>query len=424
MTLLDLLACVRGAFTHRVRAALTLLGVVIGTSSIVLLASLLHGGESFLVHANQEASDEDIVEAHKEETPPAQHDKTTRPLSRADADALALGGEPRGSAPRPLVAAESSTDTYARFAGRKKRVAVVSTGPSTLALYRLRVEHGRALDGDDRQSGRRVCVIGHEIHEELLKSAGLVDAAGQGLRVEIDGRLFSVVGVLAKKPMLGATDSTYLWDRKVMVPETTYDALYAPSHEVQKIYVRRGEAEGKTAEARSASRARTRSGVRSVLLERHLGVLNFALAKDESGGTEKLILTVIQVLLLGTGVLALLASGINIMNVMLVTVSERTREIGLRRAIGASRRSILAQFLLEATALSFAGALLGVAFGIVLAGLTAMAARAAIGHWDFAIRPWSLALGVGMAVVTGLAFGILPAWRAARVSPIDALRSE
>lgn len=354
---------------------------------------------------------------HGEAPPPAKRFKTTRPLSRADAEALGRDDSLRGA----KVEAESSFDAWARYGGNRKRVAVVSSGTATMALYRLKMAQGRALDDDDRQAGRRVCVVGHEVHDELLARAlqrpGAGAAATRGLRLEIDGELFAVVGVLAEKPMLGSTTSTYRWDRKVMIPETTYDALYAPAHDVQRIYVR-------PAGLHAATRAPARAAVLRVLHARHLGVANFALEKDESGGKERLILMVIQVLLLGTGVLAVLASGINIMNVMLVTVSERTREIGLRRALGASQRSILVQFLLEAAALSVVGALVGIVAGIAMSWATALLARAAIGGWDFAIPAWSVLLGLGLALVTGLGFGLLPAWRAARVMPIDALRSE
>ena len=391
-------------FVHRVRAALTMLGVVIGTSSIVLLASLLHGGERFLVAASQEASDDDVVQVHGDEPPAADRDRTTRALSRADASELAHAASLEGA----MVAPESSFDAWALHEGRRKRVAMVSAGPASLGLYRLSVARGRALDGDDRASGRRVCVIGHEVYEELVQRAPLGN-----LRLAVDGVLFSVVGVLARKPMLGATDSTYLWDRKVMVPETTYDALYAPSHAVTRIYVRR-----------PGPRAPMRAAVQRVVMQRHLGIANFALAKDESGGTEQLVLTIIRVLLLGTGVLALLASGINIMNVMLVTVTERTREIGLRRAVGATQGSILLQFVLEAGALALLGACGGVVVGIGVSWATALLARSTIGAWELAIPLWSVALGVGLALVTGLGFGLLPAWRASRILPIVALRSE
>ena len=409
MRLGDRLRSATGAFAHRVRAALTVLGVVIGTSSIVLLASLLHGGEHTLLETNQETSNEDVIEVHSEDPPPRQRFRTTRALTRADAEALARDATLDGA----RVEAESSFDAWARFEGRRKRVALVSSGATTMDLYRLRIAQGRALDDDDRVAGRRVCVVGDEVYQTLLAKAPLARA----LRLEIEGELFAVVGVLAEKPMLGQTTSTYVWDRKVMIPSTTYDALYAPSHQVERIYVRpRG--------LHAALRGPVRTSVVRVLLSRHLGVTNFELQKDESGGKEKLILAVIQVLLLGTGVLAVLASGINIMNVMLVTVSERRREIGLRRALGATRQSILLQFLLEATVLSLVGALVGIGVGVALSWSTALLARSAIGAWDFAIPSWSLALGLALALVTGLGFGLLPAWRAANVAPIDALRSE
>ena len=403
MRLADRLRSLDAAFAHRARAALTLLGLVVGSASIVLLASLLHGGEEYLVHANQEASGEDVAEAYREEPPPSQRERTTRGLSRADAAAVAA------ARPADLVAAESSFDAFARFAGRKKRVAVVSSGAATMELYRLKLDRGRALDDEDRRRGSRACVIGAEVYEDLVRAGSL-----DGLRLEIDGHLFSVVGVLAKKPMLGHTDSTYIWDRKVLIPETTYDALYAEGHDVDRIYAR----------SDAASRDASRGALRGVVLRRHFGVANFTLAKDESGGMEALVLNVIRVLLLGTGGLSLLASGINIMNVLLVTVAERTREIGLRRAIGASGRSILVQFLLESLTLAFGGGAVGVAVGVVLAAATAAAARAALGHWELAIVPWSLALGLTLALGTGLIFGLLPAWRAAKLAPIDALRSD
>lgn len=404
MRLGDRVRLLGGAFAHRVRASLTVLGVVIGTASIVLLASLLHGGEHTLVATNQSVSDDDVVRISRDDAPAAQHDRTTRPLSRADGDALArdltLGGA--------QVAAESSFDAWARFDGRKKRVAVVSTSPATMSLYRLRVATGRALDADDRAQGRRVCVIGHEVLDDLFHGAST-----SGQRLEIDGELFTIIGVLEEKPMVGSTTSTYRWDRKVMIPSVTYDVLYAPSHEVRRIFVRP-----------SGPAARARPSILRVLLSTHLGVKNFDVEKPDQRGTEQLIMIVIQILVLGSGALAVLASGINIMNVMLVTVSERTREIGLRRALGATPRSILVQFVLEATALSVAGAIVGSVFGSALSFAVATWARSALGAWELALPAWSFALGIGLSVVTGVAFGLLPAWRASRIAPIDALRSE
>lgn len=401
----DLLRSLGGVFAHRLRAALTLLGIVIGTGSIVLLASLIKGGESYLTETSQDITSHDVVQTSKKKTPSDQIGRTSRPLSRGDADAIGETGS--GTS---LVASESSREIEVDFRGKKKWTTLVSASAATFSLYRLRIESGRALDESDRSAGRRTCLVGHTLYEELLEKTPV----SAPLNITFDGQLFSVVGVLANKP---ATDgSKWGWNQKVLIPETTYDTIYSPSHEVEKIYARKDSGQ--------AAANAIRSKVTGIVLERHFGVKNFALAKDESGGMESLIFNVIQALLLSTGILALVASGINIMNVMLVTVSERRREIGLRRAIGATPRSILVQFLLEAGALSLIGAVIGVAGGALLAWLVATAARSAIGNWAFVLPGWSFVLGIGLAVTMGLAFGILPAWRASRVSPIEALRSE
>src|SRR5262249_26801311 len=142
------------AFSHRLRAALTLLGIAIGTGSILLLASLIASGESFLVGVSQEASNDDVIEAHAQQAPPEARDHTTRPLSRADAAELAEAAPLSGG----LVAPERSQDVLAHADGRDKLVALVSASPQTLSLYRLTVEQGRTLDESDNHDGRRVCV--------------------------------------------------------------------------------------------------------------------------------------------------------------------------------------------------------------------------------------------------------------------------
>jgi putative ABC transport system permease protein len=407
----DVFRSLAGIFAHRLRAALTLLGVAIGTGSIVLLASLIVAGKSFLLQSSQEASSSDVVQARAKAAPPKQRERTTHPLSRADAEALGASAALEGT----LVAPERSQDKVAHVDGRDKTVALVSSSAQTLALYRLTIEHGRALDAGDERDGRRVVVVGHEVYEELLRSAPLDPARPLSFRV--DDHELVVVGVLAHKPMMGSSSSTYAWDRKVLLPATTYDALYDTDHTVDRIYVR-------TPATSAERRESTRSTVRGLLERRHFGVLNFDLAADRSGGNEALILGIIQILLLGTGVLALVASGINIMNVMLVTVSERRREIGLRRAIGATPRSILVQFLIESGVLSLTGGVLGLLLGALVAWCVALVARSSLGHWELVIPTWSVAVGLFLALGTGLSFGILPAWRASRVSPIDALRAD
>lgn len=411
MSLVDLIASVRFALADRGRAALTLLGIMIGAGSIVLLASLLRGGEEALIATSQDATDSELIKVHRADPPISEREKTRRELSRADADLLA-GAEALGGA---AVASESARQTKAEIEGRQKRVSVISVTPGAVALYRLTVVKGRFVDGEDAEHRNRVCVVGDEVWKELLESRGdLADT-----RISIEGHLFSVVGVLARKAILGSTDSTDLWDRRVLVPETTYDAMFSPSHSADRIFVRR-----RTGPAVTMPMDALRGAVTALLERRHLGVHDFELDAEQGKSQQQLILSIVEALLFSTGLIALFVGGINIMNVMLVTVTERTREIGVRRAVGAPPRAILLQFLVEASVLTLVGGLLGVLAGAALAWLAALALGSLLGKWTFYVEAWSIGLALGLSIVTGLVFGLYPAWRAARLDPIEALRSE
>jgi putative ABC transport system permease protein len=137
-----------------------------------------------------------------------------------------------------------------------------------------------------------------------------------------------------------------------------------------------------------------------------------------------MILLIIKILLVGTGLLSLFVGGINIMNIMLVTVTERTREIGIRRAVGANPRSIIWQFLLESATMALAGGLIGTVGGIGLARAMAAILTKVLAPWSFHLEPWSIGLSLAMSVATGIVFGLFPAWRAARLDPVEALRYE
>lgn len=436
MRLFDLLRSARFIVEARVRAALTLLGIVIGTGSIVLLASLLRGGEEALVRANQQAIEADLIQVRRDDVKVKDRKRTRRELSRDDAQALASLPALSGAS----ALSESVRVTEARVAGKKKRISLVSGAPAARSLYGLDMALGRFVNDADLQGRRRVCVVGHEVWRDLFggrdalvqtarpdgsaKGAeGAPDApAGsvEGLpRVTIERHSWTVIGVLADRPMMGSTDSTNIWNRKVLVPETTYDALLSPSHEATRLYVRRSPIAAVTTPMDSL-----RGLVEATLLRRHLGVKNFKIGEDEGASQEKAILDVVKLLLLSTGLIALLVGGINIMNIMLVTVTDRTREIGIRRAVGASPRAILAQFLLEAGAVSLLGGAVGVLAGLGLARLFAAVLTEVFGRWTFYVEVWSIALGLGLSAITGVVFGLYPALRASRLAPVEALRAE
>lgn len=402
------LVSLRGVFAHKSRTLLTLLGIVIGSGSIVLLAGLLRAGEEALVNAGQQAVESDLVQIDGDLVPMNQRHKARRDLSRLDVTALGEAELLSGT----LVGAESSLHTEARYRGKKRPARVASANPASLGLYQLTLQKGRPLDEGDLAHRRRVCVVGQEIYQDL----GLAEGELGQVSIEAGGQVWTVIGVLANKPLIGNTTSTNIWNRKLLVPETTYDSIYAPDHRADRLYVRKG---------RSVLPDKAlRATVEGVLLRRHLGVRNFKLRKPSNAGQEKLIFDTIKLLLFSTGLFSLFVGGINIMNVMLVTVRERTREIGVRRAVGATPRMIMVQFLIEAAAVSFTGGVIGVVAGVGVTWLAALGLRQLVGKWEFYAEPWAIALGLLLSLFTGIVFGILPARRAAALDPIEALRFE
>lgn len=402
----EMLRTVRSLLSSPGRLALTLLGIVVGSAAIVVVTGLAEGGKQALVRANQGVTGSDLLVVDRKHLPGREQLRGRPGLSRGDAHALALSHALSG---KP-VRADSGRDTRAYYRDHNKRVRVASGAPPMLSLYRIHVEHGRFLVPSDLARRRRVCVVGHEIYNELLRKRPL----GDELALLIDGTRWHVVGVLQKKPMLGSTTGTRIWDRKVIVPETSFDLRYAPDHGADRLIVRRG----------LTPLGAARGAIEVIIGRRHGGAGNFKIDDPSGHQQERLILAVVEILLVGTGVLALFVGGINVMNVMLVRVTERTREIGLRRALGATRRSVISLFLFESLLLSGAGGVLGIAAGAGVLALGAELLGRALGSFPLVIAPFSLALGAGLSLVVGVVFGAVPAWRAARLDPVAALREE
>jgi putative ABC transport system permease protein len=314
----------KALFLEPGRTLLTLVGIVIGAGAIVMVAALVAGGQDALLRANQGVTDSDLVVVRDKAPPREKAWKTQRPLSARDAEELAESRSLAGAA----VGSEARRQTLARHGAKEKRITLVSADAESPERYRLEVQAGRFLGAADLHERRRVCVVGHEIWSQLLEGRSIRE---HEVVVRIDDELFTVVGVLRDRPILGATDGTHIWNRKVMIPETTFRALFDPSSRVQRIYVRAPS---------EAPVAALRKSVEGLLSRRHFGVRNYEVDDPDKQSNERMILLVIKVLLIGTGLVALFVGGINVMNVMLVNVTERRREIGLRRAVGATRRAI------------------------------------------------------------------------------------
>lgn len=416
MRLRDRLRALRALTGQRLRTSLTLLGIIIGSGAIVFVAGLVHGANIALVEANQSVSGSDLVQIRAKDLPPRERRRGRPELSREDGAALADSAMGEGR----LAHTESTQEVRAESGAKKKTARIVSGTPGAAELFRLKVQQGRFLESVDMTESRRVCVIGEEVWQDLYGGAPLTGST----TLRADNVVWTVVGVLAHKPLIGSTTGTNVWSRKIIVPETTFDVVYPREHKVQRVVLLGDRAGVETAAAARAPIAAVRSAVADLLLRRHQNAQNFKLDDAKSREMEQLVVRVVGLLLIASGILTLGTGAINVANVMFVAVAERTREIGLRRALGETRRSILAQFLLEAATLGLFGGALGVAGGIAGVALGGYAMQRIFPAFAARVEPWSIAAGFGLSVLAGLIAGLLPAIRAARLDPVVALRAE
>jgi putative ABC transport system permease protein len=289
----------------------------------------------------------------------------------------------------------------------------VDVGGVTPEFFQIRewqMASGRTITQSDVDAGTKVTLLGQTVVEQLF---GASDPVGQ--QVRIGNVPFTVVGVLAKK---GQTPGGGDLDNNVYIPSTTYRAKVQggmKNFADGAIFIRATSQE---------EAARCERQIAELLRDRHhiapgsdddfviRNMVELASAQDEGVRTMKTLLA-------SVAFVSLLVAGIGIMNIMLVSVTERTREIGVRMAVGAKPKNILAQFLVEAVMLSGFGGLLGVGLGI----LTSERISAWFG-WPLLLRPDGIVLAVGVSATVGILFGFYPAWRAAGLDPIEALRFE
>jgi putative ABC transport system permease protein len=396
----DLLRFAFGSlFGKRLRTALSLVGMVIGVAAVVILTALGEGARRYVTSQFASiGSNLLIVLPGKTETsgfaagtvPGVPNDLT---LDDAEAVRRQVAGVVRLS---PLVVA---TETVAHGA-RRRNVAVVGTNREFLELRKLALSQGQFLPPDEAGRGRPVVVLGTKVARELFP--GGEEPVGQVVR--IGGWRMRVVGILASR----GTQLGMNIDDVVAVPVATAMRMFDRRSLFRIMVEVRSTADLDTAKAR----------VIRVVKERHDGEEDITvLTQDALISTFSQILGALTLALGAIAAISLTVAGIGIMNVMLVSVSERTKEVGLLRAVGVGRRQILGVFLTEAAMLSLAGGLLGLAFGWLAVRLLVKLYPALP-----ATPPtWAVLAALGLSLVTGIVFGLLPARRAARLDPVAAL---
>jgi len=407
---MNLLATMRVAFKalvrNKVRSLLTTLGIIVGITAVIAVMAVGKGA-TLMIEEDIKGMGDNLVTIFpgSMRMGPAQGGAgTQRNLTMEDGEALMhQTGRIRSFSPvlrasRQVVYQENNWATT-----------IQGVNSSFPRVRNWQVESGDFFSDGDERGGIKVAVLGQRLAQELF---GEEDPVGKTVR--IGNMPFQVAGVMQKK---GITGPGIDQDDTVLIPWTTFRRVMLSStfNEVDALMINLFSMEDLDS---------TRSEFSDILRQRH------HLAQDEDDDFMIMDMTeltkaitsvsvIMTVLLTVIASISLLVGGIGIMNIMLVSMTERTREIGLRLAVGARRRDILLQFLVEAVVLAGLGGLLGVGLGVAAAKVLA-----STNHWPVLISPVYAALALAFSSAVGIFFGFYPAWRASKLDPIEALRYE
>jgi putative ABC transport system permease protein len=412
-------AAVMALSTNKLRTALTMLGIVIGVGAVIALMAAGQGAKQGVTkEVSGLGSNLIFITAQRNEN--QQGGRSFNPFSLTTDDADALKGNPLlpyvdGVVAQYTLGMESQITGNGRTS---TATAMTATQPSFSYVRSYEVAAGRFLTEDDMTRKTANIVLGAKVAGDLFDTPE--NAVGNDVRLSFGPLSYSltVVGVMEKRGAAGSgTDDT-----TIIIPLTTFQANVpfgrSPTgrSNIQEIIVK----------VSSGSKVdTTKEGIRQVLLQQHNLTEDFAVQTQEDlTATARNVSRTLTILLGAIAGISLVVGGIGTMNIMLVSVTERTREIGIRKAVGANSRDILVQFVIEAIVVTVVGGTVGVLAGVA-------AARVANGQ-NFGtgtavttlVTPLSIFIAFGVSLAIGLFFGIYPAFRASRLDPIEALRTE
>lgn len=400
--------------SNKLRSALTLTGVIIGTAVVALVGAVLTG----LSQRVQEVSDKsapNVIYFTKQarigpslEQPTAE-ERQRKDFSLADAIAVAELESPQAVSPQKVRGSYGPSANVPKVTARSREginPLILGVWENYPQVINVPLDKGRFFTETERRARASVAVIGFGISKQIFE-----DNDPLGEDVKIDGKLFRVIGVLGQSTGEGVIGSDALDERTIYIPFETSEKYY-PEIKETLIAVRapNGRVDEVTDEVTYLLRARRGVGPTE---PNDFGVNRseqvFELVNDVING--------LGVIVIPIALASLFVGGVGVMNVMLVSVKERTAEIGIKRALGARRNVILTQFLLEAITLTGIGGLIGIAVGLLLA----FAVRTII-SFPAAVPFWAIAAGFGASVLVGLVAGFYPALQASRLDPVEAMR--
>ena len=393
----------RGIAANRMRSTLTMLGILIGVAAVILLVAV-GSGSSAAVREQIEGLGTNTLTVLRTPTQFGGGGTQSRRIELTEQDIEDLSNPDLAPSIEQVAYTENASGNVTWEGTSVSPDQIIGTTANYPGVNNWEMATGSFFSESDVEGHAKVAVIGSSVATDLF---GTSDPLGQ--EIKINGVTFDVVGVLAAKGSNGFQDQ----DSVVMAPVSAVeDSLIGRNADIANVTVQaRSSDVMDEAQAEIESILNTNHGVTAD--ESPFSVLNQATLLDTSTETNR----VFTVLLGAVAGISLLVGGIGVMNIMLVTVTERTREIGIRKAVGARRYHVLSQFLVEAVLLTMLGGVLGVLAGVA-------ASRFEIAGVQPVVEPYSIVLSFGVAVAIGLFFGIYPANRAATLRPIDALRYE